>query len=481
MQEHSPDLKRKRLALRYFSYGVMSVAIIAISIVCILLALGYGFDFKKNEVVQRALVQFRSFPVNARIILDDKELSIRTPNKFNIDPGQHTVMMKLSGYRDWTKNVTLDPGELRWLNYARLVPQTVTTSSVRDFPVISSNIPSPDRKWMAIYGDPSQPELTIADLRDSDQAKFETVKIPAQAYTAVEGQVGNFRLIEWDFGARFILVKHTIADKTEFIRVDRTNQVPAENITAKLNIAISDIHFSGTSGNVFYAKDATDLRKLDLAAGTISSPLGSNVASFVLYKNDNLSFVNDKDGKRYVGVSVEGKAKAGLRSYDTTQPVLSSISSYFGDTYVAVARGTSVEIIKNPLDEESSKKALSTVTLPVMANWLQFSSSGRFIVAGTGTQFVTYDLETKETFSVNLPGTSVDATRPLQWLDDYSLISTADHNLRLSEFDGANQQVITDVEPGFFASISDDGRRLYSVAKTSSGYSLQASKMTIDN
>lgn len=481
MQEHSVNQKRKQLALRYFTYGVMSLAVVVISAICILLALGYGFDFKQNTVVQRALVQFRSFPQNATITMDNKTLSFRTPGKANIDAGQHNFTMQLEGYRDWSKTVTLDAGELRWLNYTRFIPKTVTTNNLKEFANVTSNVASPDRKWMAIYTDPTKPEITIADLRDSDKVQFENVMIPPTAYTAVAGQTSNFQLVEWDFGARFLLVKHTIGDKTEFIRVDRTNQVPAVDISTNLNVAITDIHFSGTSGNVFYARDTTDLRKLDIAAGTISSPIASNVASFMLYKTDTLAYVNDKDDVRHVGVHINDQNKTDLRKYDTTQPVLTSISSYFSDTYVAVARGTSVEVIKNPLDKDTAGKAYATITLPVSASWLQFSYSGRFVVAGTGTQFVTYDLETKETFSVNLPGKSSDNSKPLQWLDDYTLISTVDQNLRLSEFDGANQQVITDVAPGFLVTLSEDGKQLYSITKTTGGYALQTSKMTIDN
>lgn len=480
MQQYSQNQKRKQLAIRYFTYGVMSLAVVAISAVCILLALGYGFDFKQNAVVQHALVQFMSFPSNAQITLDNQQLNFHTPGKDNVDPGPHTVTMKLDGYRDWTKTVTLHAGELRWLNYARLIPNTVTTSSIKDFPVVSSDIASPDRKWMAIIGDPAKPEITLADLRNSSKVQYQTVAIPATAYTTVAGQPSSFQLVEWDFGARFLLVKHTYGDKVEFIRVDRTNQVPAANITTTLSINTTEIHFSGTSGNVFYAHDTSDLRKLDIAAGTISSPLASNVSSFLLYKTDTLTYVSDKDDVRSVGVRDGDQVKADLRKYDTTQPVLTSISSYYSDTYVAIARGTSVEVIKNPFDKDTADKTYATVTLPVSASWLQFSSSGRFIVAGTGTQFVTYDLETKQTFSVNLPGTSTDVTKPLQWMDDYTLVSTADQNLRLSEFDGGNQQVITDAAPGFYATFSDDGKYLYSIAKTTGGYSLQASKMTTD-
>lgn len=479
MQQHTPNQKRKQLAIRYFTYGVMSLAVAVISAVCIFLALGYWV--KDNNIVQRGLIQFRSVPSNARIVIDNQELTFRTPGKWNVDVGQHTVTMKLDGYRDWTKTVTLDAGELRWLNYARLIPKTVTTTSVKEFANVASSVPSPDRKWIALITDPAKPEITMADLRSDDQVKFETITLPPSLFAAVTGQTNHFQVMEWDFGARYILVKHTVADKTEFIRVDRSAQTPPLNVSASLGVSSTTMHFSGTSGNVFYARDAVDLRKLDVAAGTISSPIASQVGSFVLYKTDTLSYVNDKGDRRHVGVYLNAQHKTDLRTYDITQPILSTVSDYFGDTYVAVARGTSVEIIKNPLDKEMGTKAYRTVTLPVSASWLEFSNNGRFVIAGTGTQFVTYDLETDETFSVNVSGKVADTTRPLQWLDDYTLVTTADQSLRLTEFDGGNQQVITDAASEFSATLNDDGSRLYSIAKTTGGYSLQVSRMTVED
>lgn len=480
MQEYDPVKKKKQLAVRYFTYGVMSLAVIVISFLCILLALGYGFDFKQNTVVRRALVQFRSFPDNARIILDNTELAIRTPNNTNIDTGQHAFTMKLDGYHDWEKTVTLDAGEVRWLNYARFVPLDLKTTAVKEFSSLTSNLTSPDRKWIALWTDAAKPEFTLADIRSEKNVAFTTLTLPAGSYTTTTDQPGKFTLVEWDFGARYILIKHTMGDKTEYIRVDRTNPADTVNITTKFNLAISDIHFSGTSGNVFYAHDTTDLRKLDIGAGTISEPLATNIASFVLYKTDTLSFVSDKNTERRVGIRVGDDEQVAVRTYDTTQPVLSSVSSYYSDTYLAVGRGTSVELIKNPIDKVTSTKPYATITLPVTPTWLEFSSSGRFVVAGTGTQFVTYDIETNETYSVNLPGNSSEE-RPLQWLDDYTFISTAGQKLRLSEFDGANQHDIVGVDPRFYSTLSSNSKRLFSVGKTTNGYALQSTRMTTNS
>lgn len=480
MQDNSLNKKRRTVAIRFFTYGVMTLATAAISIVCILLVLGYRFDFINQRVSQGALIQFRSFPQNARITLDGQLLSFQTPGKRDVAAGQHSVTYQLNNYREWSKTVNVDAGELRWLNYARLIPQSVTTNTVKEFPVVTSNMPSPDRKWMAIWGAAETPELTIVDLRDSKNPKPADVALPAGSYTNVEGQVHHFSLEEWDFSGRYLLIRHVIGDKTEFLRLDRTRPEDTKNVSTLLNVAISDLHFSGTSGNVFYGADAGNVRKFDIGAGTISSPVASGVQNFTLYKTGSIAYVRDENDKRIVGASVDGE-KSAVRSYDITEPVLTDISSYFNHYYVAIARGTRVDVIKDPIGPApESRKTIASFQVPVGAKWLQFSNNGRFVVAGSGSQFTTYDLETKENFNVNLPGSGVP-DKPLQWLDDYYLVSTPDKNLRLSEFDGGNQQVITDVEPGFTVTLTEDGRSLLSIARTSRGFVLQISRMVVEN
>jgi len=480
MQDNSPNKKRRATAVRFFTYGVMTIATIAISIVCILLVLGYRFDFSHQTVSQGALVQYRSFPEGARITFDGQLLSFLTPGKRNVDAGKHTAVYQLKDYREWSKTLTVKAGELRWLNYARLIPQSITTTTVKEFPVVTSNIPSPDRKWMAIWGAADKPEVTIADLRDSKSPKLSTIALPAGSYTEVAGQPHSFTLEEWDFAGRFMLVRHVVGDKTEFLRLDRTRPQEVQNVTALLNVPISELHFSGTSGEVFYGVQGTDIRKFDINAKTISSPVASVVQDFNLYKTNSLGYVRDDGDKRIVGVNIDGE-KAAVRSYDITEPVLTDLSSYFSHYYVAIARGTRVDVVKDPIGPApDARKTVASFQVPVGAKWLQFSNNGRFVVAGSGSQFVTYDLETKETFSVNLPGSGTPE-KPLQWLDDYYLVSSPDKNLRLSEFDGANQQVITDVEPGTNVTLTEDGKALLSIARTSRGFVLQSSKMVVEN
>lgn len=456
------------------------MAVALISAICILLVLGYRLDLKSGDVEQGALLQFRSFPSGATITLDNEVLSFVTPGKRSVEVGKHSVVMELDGYQTWEKTFSVKASELRWLNYARLVPDNVQTMNVREFTSLAGSIPSPDKKWIMILAAADKPELTLTDIRNEKKPEFSQLSLPDGSYTKKDGAVHQFSLVEWDFGARYVLVKHVIGDTTEYLRVDRTDAKDTVNISSKLGVNLEDLHFSGTSGSVFYGLENGTIRKLDSGAGTISQPLVKDVASFRLFKTNTLSYVkrpvNDRVG---VGVVVDGKPFR-VATYDATMPIVTDINEYFNEYYLAIGRGTSVEIYKDP--ELEARQKIASVTSVSAISWLRFGNSGRFVVAGTGSQFVSYDIETKLKADVNLPGTATDPSKPLQWLDDYYLVSSADNDLRITEFDGANQHVITSALPGYPVTLSGNGKALFSLGKTQSGsFVLQSSKMTIEN
>ncbi len=475
MQQHNKSQKRRKARL-FITYVIMTIAVAVISVISILLVLGYRLDVSKGDVEQGALLQFRSFPTDASIKYDGKQLAFATPGKRTVDAGRHTVTYEKDGYHPWTKQFNVKPSELLWLNYARLVPVAPKITDVKSYPVISAMLPSPDRKWLLLQHQPESAEFTLVDIRNNESPDMQQVVLPSESYSKQAGVTGVFTLLEWDFGARYALIKHTLADKVEYLRIDRTDPAATVNISAKLGITISDIHFSGTNGNVFYALDQGNIRRLDSATGTISQPIVKDVVSFELYKSDVLAFTQRANEQFAVGTVVDNRTKIAAR-YDVTQPIFIDISSYFNDIYLAVGRGTNVEIFINP-ESSTDRKKITSVTTAASLAWVKFANSGRFVTAGSGTQFVTRDLETRATYTVNLPGTSTTPTNPLQWLDDYNVISTADNEVRMSEFDGANQHVLGSALSGIAVSLTNDGKLLYRVTKHPDGtYVLQTTQM----
>ncbi len=479
--QHYENSKLKRQQMLVVSYVAMTLAVIAISAVCILLVLGYRFDFTSQQVERGALLQLSSFPSGATIMLDNEQLPFKTPGKQDAKAVVHDVRFTKDGYRSWSKRFVARAGELRWLNYARLVPTTVETSQVKEFPSLADELASPDRNWMIVLPVAASPQFTLLDLRNVKEVKTSVVTIPDGLLTLPAGATHSYDIVEWDLSSKYVLVHHSYgANLHEFIRVNRSDSSDSVNISTKLGVALSTIHFS--TANVLYGVENGNLRRLDLGSGSLSEPLATSVTALRLYGEKAAALVRHTNAKFEVSVLINDKLYSAA-SYDDTVAVQAELAQYFNDYYIAITRGASFELIKNP--NKTAGEGLErvvTLTYPGEIKWLDVSSSGRHIIAGNGTQFLTYDIELAQRSDTSLPNLAASPnTEPPQWLDGFLLVSTADNKLRMVDFDGDNQQIITDALPAQAVSLSSDNKLLYSFSRTQTGaVALQVSKMTVE-
>jgi hypothetical protein len=471
--------KRKRTIALIISYIIMTLAVIALSVISIMLVLGYRFDLTSQSVERGALLQFASNPDGATITLDGKQLSSRTPTKQDVEVGAHQVGIAKSGYRPWSKQFTLRAGEVRWLNYARLVPTTITTNVVKAFPTLADELPAPDRGWIAVLERSDQAKINIIDIRDEKNLKYSEITVPNEILTLPEGSPHTFSFTEWDFGSRYLLVRHDFNGGHEYVRIDRSDPKNIVNISTKFGVVFADVHFSG--GDAFYGVENGNLRRFDLGSSSISEPIARGVEQMKLYGSKDMAVVQNEAGQLKVSVVIDNKVTT-VATYDATLPVLIDISKYFNERYVAIVRGSSFELIKNP--EKSAGKGLVkviTLTYAGQVKWLDMSSNGRFVILGNSTNFMTYDIELARRTDTNLPGGSTESLKPLQWIDDFVLASTADNKLRFADFDGDNQQIITDTLPYKPVVLSQNNKVLFNFALEQDGTAaLHSVKMTVE-
>jgi hypothetical protein len=240
------------------------------------------------------------------------------------------------------------------------------------------------------------------------------------------------------------------------------------------------MHFSGNSGNIFFALSDGAIHKINIDSDTVSEPLVSSVTDFDMYSSDTVVFSAVDGDERIIGTHKDDDKKSKIaRTLKGVGP-LSRVasSSYFGDEYLALSNGSEIEIIKNPKD---STKVFANFVLKAPVQWLQFSSNGRFVVAQHGAELATYDLEYGTTKHITLAAAQ-PPTKPAEWLDGYHLWSTYNNQVEMIDFDGSNQQIITDALPGYDVTLSSNGKQLFSIGrnKTTQKPMLQSSRMVIE-
>jgi len=474
--------KRAQLALRFFTYGVMTLATILLTVLAVFYAMGYRFNQSDLTFEQGGLVQFRSVPQNAQVVINDNLQNFTTPGRSNVSAGTHTVKMQLDGYHTWQKTIGLAPGQLLWLNYARLIPQNITTKKIADFEGVASALTSPDRKWMLVQVKPDQPVFKLLDFSDPKKPVVSDLTVPDTQLTKKDDKYGQFVIKEWDLNSRYILVEHTNKDTRELLRIDRQKAADAKNVSRLFSLNIFEAHFAGSNANLLYARTDTVLRSLDIGSSTASAALIPGLEQFVVYGNDTIAFVATREGvtpdtkQRVAGMYAQGKETV-ARTFAADAKVGIAYTEYTRHAYLAINTGGGIiKVLRNPTATTKDNAEITEMKLPGEVQWMKFSSSGRMLVAGNGNDVANYDLELDKVTAWKVSGPAL--RQPLQWLDDYYLWTDAGSSLRLFEFDGANDHHITAVQEGLIPSLSQDGAYVYSFKKNAaSGVELQSSQL----
>lgn len=478
--------KRAQLALRFFTYGVMAVATVLLTAIAIFYVMGYRFNQASLTIEQGGLLQARSTPEGATILIDGKDRNnLKTPARAYLSAGEHTVRMSLSGYQTWQRTFDLNAGQLLWLDYVRLIPENVSTAPVRAFSGVTDSAFSPDRRWLYILENSNQPSFVLFDLSDETKPTAAETSIPVDQLTLQDGKVGTFSILEWDFGSRALLVRHKNGDINEVLRIDRTRPDEAVNISKLFGLEIGEVHFAGGNQNVVYAQTGDVLRRLDIGSGTASATLVSGLKDFEIYGEDRIVFVANRqvaagssETRQIVGVYQNGK-EVQVRDFAADAKVKVALTEYFRNQYLAVNSGDGVvEIVRDPADKGAESPTYLKFNLGRDVSWLKFSSNGRMLAAGSGNTWATHDLEVAQTYLSTLDG--ADVTKPLVWLDDYYLWTDAGDKLRIVEFDGQNPREIAGVLPGNKASLSQNGRSLFSFGINNDRLLLQSSRLIVE-
>ena len=480
---------KQQLLLRRIAMSVVASLLVVITVtITVLFMLGYRFD--SGSIEQGALLQFDSSPNGADVWVDDKLVNGRTATKQTVLSGQHTVTMAKNGYEEWTRTLNLAAGTLTWLDYIRFIPVDRPAEEVLTYENLVSATFSPENRWVLAQETADQPVFQLIDLRsETVTASALTISQDLITDATTEGVAHTYAVKSWNSGGRYVLIKHSYGDKTEWLTLDTQDRANDRNITRSLSIDLQDVAFMGTNGTTFYglAIDGT-LRKLDVNASTISGALISQVQSFTLFDSSIIQYigVDTATNTKLVGVYRDGdSAPHVLRSgaaMDT--PLAIAATRYYSKDYVAIAEGAAVTILRGSYpgssdQDASSLQELSVLPLQGAVTSLSFSPEGDFMLVQSGAEYFSYELEhlraATGTVSADVNGT----IESLRWLDEAHLWSGIGEGLVMRDFNGINAHQIMNVTPGFGASLSQNGRFFYGIHRTDAGFVLQRVTMVL--
>ncbi len=479
--------KRRQPLLRTAVYSVMTVTVTITVAILTLIVLGYSFNRQDGRLEQGGLLQLASIPTGATVTLDELTLGSRTNTKATVTAGSHSVSFDRSGYRSWKKTIGIVPGQIGWINYARLIPTKTESAEVRAFPVLSGALASPQHKWLLLHQAADQPSFELANLEE-DTVRYATLTLPAGSYTAPGvGMSQTFTLDSWSMDENAVLLRHTYDnDKTEWLLLDRDKPQKSLNLSTTYGVNPRRLVFAGEGNRLLFVQTDDIVRRINLDEQTLSRPLATRVDQFNAFDDKTIVFTTtaDEHGKRTVGyAATDIDQPITTHTYTADgQPLYAAMKVYFNKRYLTVIHGQTLTTQTGTLptaNEKGDLKVFATQTIPTGVTRLSVSENGRFLIAELPDGYATYDLELKKYDRTTWTHQSA-AQRPVQWLDEYIIWSDNGGEIRIYDFDGANQQSIMPVAEGFSAGISPNGKYLYGITKTDQGFGLSRVQLILN-
>ncbi len=484
--------KKQLLIRRLIISTLASVLVVIVVTISILFMLGYRLDSGNGRLEQGALLQFDSTPNGADVRVDGVLVSGRTATKQTVVAGTHSIVMSRAGYEDWNRTLDLSAGTLTWLDYARLVPTQRTPRTVATYPTLVSAEFSPDNKWALAQEKADAASFHLVDLR-SEEIKSTLLTLSTDLITdaATENVSHTYTVDTWSPGSRYVLVRHSYNDKTEWLVVDTQDRNRDRNITRSLSIDLKDVQFASTNGSTMYGLTVDGVvRKLDLNGSTLSGGMISNVERFSLFDNSVISYVGKDPADpevSVVGVYRDGDASPHvLRRVTNKDTALSiAVTKYYGSDYVAIAEGAKVSILKGSYpgssdQDTSSLKKFAGIELSESVTNLSFSPGGAYLLAQANTTFASYELEHQRAATASVTAAEGSRAEKLEWLDGAHLWSDDNGSLVMRDFDGINAHAIMPVASGYGASLSQNGRFFYGIRENDGAYTLQRVRMILE-
>ena len=213
------------------------------------------------------------------------------------------------------------------------------------------------------------------------------------------------------------------------------------------------------------------------------------MSSFSLYQTNVITYVgtDPSDAKKtVVGLYKEGdNAPHILRSVTTTNdPLHIATAHYYNKDYVVISQGKHVDITSGSYPSSSSSdmsslRQFASFDFTGNVDSVSFSPKADYLLVQSGVHFESYDIEYQQASDYMLT-TDTNVTVPaIKWLDDDHTYTDYNGSLVMREFDGGNASTLNQSSPAQGVALSQNGKFIYSIGKTATGYQLQRVRMML--
>lgn len=482
MEFLEPSEKKARTIRLFIGYALLAVVVGLTTTILVFQAQGFGYDRDKG-VTRNGLLFIDAKPASAAITLDGTTLSDKTNARINLSEGVHTVKLNIDKYREWTKQFTIEGGEVKYLLYPRLFPKDIPLGVTRVLPQAPAWAKqSPDRHWLVYQQTTNSAVLAVADLLKPTDNPVITA-LPATVLPNENGNYGTLKPTEWSDDNKHLLLLQTLpSGATTYVMFNREKPDESQNITKALSLtADQQLTLRDKKFDKYYVFSPTkgELRNATIKTNTVSEPFLTGVVSFKSHGDDivyYVTYVGAKDTEANLVVLVDQKNKFNLKPIprETSGKYLLNLAKFDGDWFYVAGSNSNplVRIYKNPLARvkaNSTTQALPQVSLRIdNPQFVSFSDNTRFIAAQSGKQFVVFDAEDARVYRYEMQ-LNIAKEQQAVWMDGHRLVANSDGRIFVFDFDGANAQNLVSSIPALNAYFDRDYEFLYSFVQQADG------------
>lgn len=430
------------------SLTAISVVVLG-TILLVAFAQGYSYDPINGQVRSSGLVLIDSKPNSASISVNGVDFRKKTPYRYtNAPAGTIRIDLQKDQYRNWSAQENVTAGEVTFADYAFLLPNILQQQSIAQPQPYTTVVQSADNSHtIALAKSP----LVLLALNTEGESK-ELYKPVSQVDP--QKQVVDIDSIQVSRDGARVLFRQKLASGAFQKIVVETSNNKVDNLTEEFGLIFDDLRFGLRDSAELFWLETGVVKKVRVNERSISANLINNVASLSI-ASDRLLVVQTLQPpattQQLVSYSYDGNDKKDITglAIDPLGYSMNFIHSRY-DEYVTVVHSTSgiLELIKDPYSSHQSVTQLGdkVTTLTVSAN-------GRFLVINQDQKMRTIDLEFAEHYNFD---TSLEKLEQWSWYDEYHLVLRQNGQLRLVDFDGQNNQLLTNTTDVIGVSIQPD-------------------------
>lgn len=449
------EQKHRRQTLKVIISEIFMVLVVIMTVVILaFLVSGYWLN-EDFEVKRQGLLQIYSIPTGADVNIDGESSWLQRTNTSKVlQSGEHTIVLEKEGYDTWSKTINIKEGLLYRIHYPRLflkdrVSEKLLATTGATFATVS-----PDHSSLILANETTEWSFINLDEEQLDPKKIDVKNLFSSVSLAPNATTGLFtgKIVEcdWNLNGSRVLLKVNSKSGDEWVILNPKDAKNSINLTREFGADFKNVKIFDNDANTLLVVQNQNLHKVDVSGRSISSILVENVYDFDYYNNEIVFSALDKTTKTYyLGMMKIGDDK--ITKLETlSAPAKVATMRFYEDRYI-------LTLVENKLSlfEKSELNKIASFELQFTPNTLKIGHDGEFIIASSGSNIATLDMESLEIREWSVEGKSFD------WIDNSMIYTVSGGELIVYDFDGLNRRKIAKNVSDHFPAAITNNRYLY--------------------